>query len=76
VVQCHRVTTVRQVGQLGRRWLEKEDMVTENYSLRLDSQRRNKLENIARKQDRDLAYIIRKAIDEYIERHQHEVTDD
>jgi predicted transcriptional regulator len=47
-------------------------MVTENYSLRLDSQRRSKLETIAKKQDRDMAYIIRKAIDEYIERHQAE----
>jgi predicted transcriptional regulator len=50
-------------------------MVTENYSLRLDSQRRSKLEAIARKQDRDLAYIIRKAIDEYIERHGEETND-
>jgi predicted transcriptional regulator len=49
-------------------------MVTENYSLRLDSQRRSKLEQIAKKQDRDLAYIIRKAIDEYIQRHQSDET--
>jgi excisionase family DNA binding protein len=45
------------------------DMVTENYSLRLDAERRGKLQSIATKQDRDLAYVIRKAIDEYIERH-------
>lgn len=47
-------------------------MVTENYSLRLDVERRSKLQAIARKQDRDVAYIIRKAIDEYIERHHKE----
>jgi predicted transcriptional regulator len=51
-------------------------MVTENYSLRLDSQRRSKLQAIAQKQDRDLAYVIRKAIDEYIERHQDETAGD
>lgn len=51
-------------------------MVTENYSLRLDSERRTKLQDIAQKQDRDLAYIIRKAIDEYIERHQDEPAGD
>ncbi len=51
-------------------------MVTENYSLRLDPQRRGKLQRIAKKQDRDLSYIIRKAIDEYIERHQDEAADD
>lgn len=50
-------------------------MVTENYSLRLDSERRSKLQNIAIKQDRDMAYIIRKAIDEYIERHKSEAAD-
>jgi predicted transcriptional regulator len=43
---------------------------TQNYSLRLDADRRNKLEEIARRKDRDLSYVIRKAIDEYIERHQ------
>ena len=47
-------------------------MPTENYSLRLDPERRGKLQAIARNQDRDLAYVIRKAIDEYIERHQDE----
>lgn len=46
------------------------DMTTENYSLRLDAQRRRKLQDIARRQDRDMAYIIRKAIDDYIERHE------
>lgn len=49
-------------------------MPTENYSLRLDSERRRKLQEIATKQDRDLAYIIRKAIDEYISRHENEST--
>ncbi|HUY45051.1 MAG TPA: ribbon-helix-helix protein, CopG family [Streptosporangiaceae bacterium] len=42
---------------------------TENYSLRLDPDRRRKLQEIATRQDRDLSYVIRKAIDEYIERH-------
>jgi predicted transcriptional regulator len=40
------------------------------YSLRLDDDQRSQLEQIARHQDRDLSYVIRKAIDEYIERHQ------
>jgi predicted transcriptional regulator len=44
--------------------------LTQNYSLRLDADRRGKLEEIARRKDRDLSYVIRKAIDEYIERHQ------
>ena len=43
---------------------------TQNYSLRLDANRRARLEQIARRKDRDLSYVIRKAIDEYIERHQ------
>jgi len=43
---------------------------TQNYSLRLDTGRRAKLEQIARRKDRELSYVIRKAIDEYIERHQ------
>jgi predicted transcriptional regulator len=43
---------------------------TQNYSLRLDADRRAKLEQIALRKDRDLSYVIRKAIDEYIERHQ------
>jgi predicted transcriptional regulator len=43
--------------------------VTQNYSLRLDADRRARLEEIARRKDRDLSYVIRKAIDEYIERH-------
>ncbi|WP_157247941.1 CopG family ribbon-helix-helix protein [Nonomuraea typhae] len=41
---------------------------TENFTLRLDSERRRKLEEIAKKQERDLAFIIRKAIDDYIQR--------
>jgi hypothetical protein len=45
--------------------------VTQTYSLRLDAERRSRLEEIARRKDRDLSYVIRKAIDEYIERHQH-----
>jgi predicted transcriptional regulator len=43
---------------------------TQTYSLRLDAERRGKLEEIARRKDRDLSYVIRKAIDEYIKRHQ------
>lgn len=42
---------------------------TQNYSLRLDADRRAALEEIARRKDRDLSYVIRKAIDEYIESH-------
>src|SRR6266568_121822 len=45
-------------------------LATQNYSRRLDADRRGKLEEIARRKDRDLSYVIRKAIDEYIERHQ------
>jgi predicted transcriptional regulator len=45
---------------------------TQTYSLRLGTDRRDKLEEIARRQDRDLSYVIRKAIDEYLERHQHD----
>jgi predicted transcriptional regulator len=45
---------------------------TQNYSLRLDDDRRAKLEQIAQRKDRDLSYMIRKAIDEYIERHQND----
>ena len=44
--------------------------LTSNYSLRLDIDQRAKLEQIAQRKDRDLSYVIRKAIDEYIERHQ------
>jgi predicted transcriptional regulator len=40
------------------------------YSLRLDEDQRVKLEQIAQRKDRDLSYVIRKAIDEYIDRHQ------
>jgi predicted transcriptional regulator len=43
--------------------------LSQSYSLRLDADQRNKLEEIARRNDRDLSYVIRKAIDEYIERH-------
>ncbi len=42
---------------------------TQTYSLRLDGDRRSRLEQIAQRKDRDLSYVIRKAIDEYIERH-------
>jgi predicted transcriptional regulator len=49
---------------------------TQTYSLRLGADRRVKLEQIARRKDRDLSYVIRKAIDEYIERHQDDPDDD
>ncbi len=49
---------------------------TQTYSLRLDADRRTKLEEIARRKDRDLSYVIRKAIDEYIERHKDDPADD
>ena len=50
--------------------------VTQNYSLRLDADRRARLEAIAKRKDRDLSYVIRKAIDEYIDRHQDDPEDD
>ncbi len=46
--------------------------LSNNYSLRLDADQRAKLEEIARRKDRDLSYVIRKAIDEYIDRHQND----
>ncbi len=46
--------------------------LSQSYSLRLDAEQRSKLEEIAQRQDRDLSYVIRRAIDEYIERHQHD----
>jgi predicted transcriptional regulator len=49
---------------------------TQTYSLRLDAERRGRLESIARRKDRDLSYVIRKAIDEYIERHQNDANGD
>jgi predicted transcriptional regulator len=48
----------------------------QTYSLRLDADRRGRLEEIARRKDRDLSYVIRKAIDEYIERHQNDLDGD
>jgi len=45
------------------------------YSLRLSADQRTELEQIARRKDRDLSYVIRKAIDEYIERHQNDPDD-
>jgi predicted transcriptional regulator len=49
---------------------------TQTYSLRLDADRRGRLEEIARRKDRDLSYVIRKAIDDYIERHQNDLDGD
>jgi predicted transcriptional regulator len=46
--------------------------LSQSYSLRLDADQRSKLEEIARRKERDLSYVIRKAIDEYIERHEHD----
>jgi len=50
--------------------------LSQSYSLRLDADQRSKLEDIARRKDRDLSYVIRKAIDEYIERHQQDPNGD
>jgi predicted transcriptional regulator len=50
--------------------------LSQNYSLRLDADQRAKLEEIARRKDRELSYLIRKAIDEYIERHEHDTGGD
>jgi hypothetical protein len=41
---------------------------TQNYTLRLDSGQRRNLEGIAQQLDRDLSYVIKQAIDEYIGR--------
>jgi predicted transcriptional regulator len=49
---------------------------TQTYSLRLDTDRRGRLEEIAQRKDRDLSYVIRKAIDEYIERHRNDTNGD
>ena len=49
---------------------------TQTYSLRLDAYRRGRLQEIAMRKDRDLSYVIRKAIDEYIDRHQDDPHDD
>lgn len=38
------------------------------YALRLDADLREKLEKIATRDDRDLAYVIRRAIEEFIKR--------
>jgi predicted transcriptional regulator len=46
--------------------------LSHSYLLRLDADQRAKLEEIARRKDRGLSYLIRKAIDEYIERHEHD----
>jgi len=46
--------------------------LSRTYSLRLDDDQRGKLEQIARRKDRDLSYVIRKAIDEYIVCHQND----
>ena len=43
--------------------------LTYSYSLRLAEDQRRGLEQIAERKDRDVSYLIRKAIDEYIERH-------
>ncbi|HSZ45536.1 MAG TPA: ribbon-helix-helix protein, CopG family [Streptosporangiaceae bacterium] len=47
-----------------------------NYLVRLDADQRAKLEEIARRKNRGLSYLFRKAIDEYIERHEHDSDDD
>jgi predicted transcriptional regulator len=37
------------------------------FTMRLDAGVREKLEKIAKREDRDVAYIIRKAIDKYLQ---------
>ncbi len=72
-LHCSVVRSVRKASKpgAGRSTLP----TTQNYSLRLDADRRGKLEEIAQRKDRDLSYVIRKAIDEYIERHQDDPPD-
>ncbi len=41
----------------------------QNFTLRMAPDPRSDLERIAERLDRDLSYVIRKAIDEYIERY-------
>jgi predicted transcriptional regulator len=48
--------------------MSKKDNSTPVFSMRLDAEVRAKLEKIAQRDDRDVAYIIRKAIEEYIRR--------
>jgi len=50
--------------------MSKKDNSTPVFSMRLDSELREKLEKIAQRDDRDVAYIIRKAIEEYIRKNQ------
>jgi predicted transcriptional regulator len=53
-----------------------ERPVKHSTSVRLDDDTRARLDAIAKRDDRSLAYVIRKAIDEYIERHQHDANGD
>ena len=46
----------------------KEDNSTPMFSMRLDPDLRSKLEKIAKRDDRSIAYIVRKALEEYVKR--------
>jgi hypothetical protein len=70
-LHCTAVCCILVARHRERPWMEPM-AVTQTYSLRLDAERRSRLEEIARQKDRDLSYVIRKAIDEYIERHQND----
>jgi predicted transcriptional regulator len=50
--------------------MKQKDNSTPVFSMRLDADVRAKLEKIAKREDRDVAYIIRRAIEEYIRRDQ------
>jgi hypothetical protein len=45
-----------------------EDTARHSTSIRLDADTRARLDAIARRDDRSLAYVIKKAITEYLER--------
>lgn len=48
--------------------MTKQKGLTPVFSMRLDADLREKLEKIAKREDRDVAYIIRKACEEYVKR--------
>lgn len=46
------------------------DMPQQTTSIRLDADTRARLQAIAKRDDRSLAYVIKKAIAEYLDRHE------
>jgi hypothetical protein len=46
----------------------KEDNSTPVFTMRLDSGLREKLEKIAKRDDRSIAYVVRKAVEEFVKR--------